>query len=195
MLVRLGVQAGRRVAAPERAVADTDAADLFSLDADAGVRRFLDQPVPPTLDEIRRDMIPRWQTFDVRTPEVGYWVAEATDGAGFLGWFHLRPPKPDGPLQPDDMDLGYRLRRGCWGTGLATEGGTLLLQYAFDRLKAPRVTAMALKENTASIRVMEKLGMRYSEDFEHPRIEPGHPLRRHVLYRLTRAEWISSQRP
>jgi RimJ/RimL family protein N-acetyltransferase len=41
---------------------------------------------------------------------------------------------------------------------------------------------------------MEKLGMRYTEDFEHPRIEAGHPLRRHVLYRLSRAEWASARR-
>jgi len=38
---------------------------------------------------------------------------------------------------------------------------------------------------------MEKLGMTHSpaEDFNHPQLPPGHPLRRHVLYRLSRSGW------
>jgi len=52
------------------AVTEGDAADLHSLDADAEVRRFVDQPFPPMLEDIPRDMIPRWQAFDSRTPQV-----------------------------------------------------------------------------------------------------------------------------
>lgn len=160
---------------------------MVSLDADDEVRRYLDQPVPPTLDDIRREVIPRWLGYDIRTSEVGYWVAEETDGRGFLGWFHLRPPKQVDALWPDDLELGYRLRRDCWGHGLATEGGGLLLQYAFDQLGTPRVMATALRANSASIRVMEKLGLK----LECHRLYKG--LTPEVVYAITAAQWRSQQ--
>ncbi len=56
------------------------------------------------------------------------------------------------------------------------------------------IVSFTVPGNTRSRRVMEKLGMRYSEDFEHPRIDPQHPLSRHVLYRLSRAEWANQRR-
>ncbi len=86
-----------------------------------------------------------------------------------------------------------RLARSWWGRGLATEGAQAALAYGFQHLGLSEIVSLTVPGNTRSRRVMEKLGMRYAEDFEHPRIEPGHPLRRHVLYRLTRTEWIFNQ--
>ena len=76
---------------------------------------------------------------------------------------------------------------------MAIEGARAALTYGFERLSLSEIVSFTVPGNTRSRRVMEKLGMRYSEDFEHPRIEAGHPLRRHVLYRLSRAEWASSR--
>ncbi len=166
-----------------RAVTEQDAAALFSLDADVEVRRYLDQPVPPTLGQIQNEMIPRWQAFDTRTPEVGYWVAEAIDGSGFVGWFLLRPPKQEGSPRSGDLELGYRLRRDRWGQGLATEGGNLLLRYAFDTLHAPRVTATALAAHAASIRVMEKLGMSLEYRWTYNQQTPA------VFHAITAEQW------
>src|SRR5690348_9016844 len=79
-----------------RPVMPRDAADLCALDADVEVRRHVDLAEPPTLGQIRDEMIPRWQAIDAATPAVGFWVAETIGGDGggaFAGWFHLRPPR------------------------------------------------------------------------------------------------------
>jgi RimJ/RimL family protein N-acetyltransferase len=169
-----------------RPVTPDDAADLCALDADLEVRRYVDQPDPPTLDDVRRSMIPRWQAVNAATPAVGYWVAEEVGGDRFAGWFHLRPPRAGDlhadSLRPNDLELGYRLRRACWGRGLATEGGRMLIEYGFGKLAAPRVVATALAANAASIRVMEKLGMTLAERWSYKGTIPA------VAYALTADE-------
>jgi RimJ/RimL family protein N-acetyltransferase len=166
-----------------RPVTSDDAADLCALDADAEVRRYVHQPEAPKLASVRDELIPRWRRVDAETPAVGYWVAEAAGDGSFMGWFHLRPPRPGAPLREDDLVLGYRLRRAAWGRGMATEGGRLLTAYAFERLNAPRVAAIALEANVASVRVMEKLGMTLVARWDY---EPGTPA---VAYAITAAEW------
>jgi len=91
------------------------------------------------------------------------------------------------------VEIGWRLARPWWGQGLATEGAQAALAYGFGRLSLPEIVSFTVPGNVRSRRVMEKLGMRYSEDFEHPRIEAGHLLRRHVLYRLSRGDWVNER--
>jgi len=165
-----------------RPVTETDAPHLCALDADDEVRRHLDQLAPPTLQAIQNEMIPRWQTYDRQTPATGFWIAELFDQYQFAGWFHLRSPKPESQLRPDDLELGYRLRRDCWNKGLATEGSRVLMHYAFNTLHAPRVAATALQANTASIQVMKKLGMRLDVEWLYKADMPA------VAYAITAGE-------
>ena len=124
----------------------------------------------------------------------GFWAVEVPYQAAFIGFIGLAVPASEASFTPC-VEIGWRLARPWWGQGLATEGAQAALAYGFQHLALSEIVSFTVPGNTRSRRVMEKLGMRYSEDFEHPWIEPGHPLRRHVLYRLTRAEWIASQRP
>ena len=71
-----------------------------------------------------------------------------------------------------------RLRIGPDG-----QGAEAVLHWAFGALGLQDVVSFAVRENLASRRVMEKLGMHYDGEFDHPRLPEGHPLRRHVLYR------------
>jgi RimJ/RimL family protein N-acetyltransferase len=68
-------------------------------------------------------------------------------------------------LQPmgttDDVEIGWWVMKDLWGRGLGYEAGTGALRYAWDVLGRKRVTAVALPENRPSIRIMEKLGMRF----------------------------------
>jgi RimJ/RimL family protein N-acetyltransferase len=146
-----------------RALDDADLAHLVALDADPEVARFVDLRAPPSPDDVRA-YTARWRDWDRDTPALGFWIAEH-DGA-FAGWFHLRPPRPDTPQEPGDLELGYRLRRALWGRGLAPEGSRALVGHGFA-LGAPRVTASALAANIASIRVMEKVGMRRVLDWTY----------------------------
>jgi len=69
-----------------------------------------------------------------------------------------------------------------------------VLATAFGELKLDEVVSFTTTRNLPSRRVMQRVGMTHdpSEDFDHPRVDDG-PLRRHVLYRLSRAEWELSQ--
>ncbi len=62
-----------------------------------------------------------------------------------------------------------------------------MLDYAWNEARLPEVGAFTYRGNLPSRRVMEKLGMRHDSenDFDHPDVTPGHPVRPHVLYRIT----------
>ena len=84
------------------------------------------------------------------------------------------------------MEVGWRLARSAWGRGFATEAAREALRVGFDEVGLPEVVSMTSVPNTPSRAVMERLGMTRDpgDDFEHPAVPPGHPLRPHVLYRL-----------
>lgn len=134
-----------------------DADLLCELDRAPEVRRFVDQPDAPSIEQCRA-VVERWIGIDAATPSLGFWIAE--EHGRFVGWFHLKPPREGEPAETGDLELGYRLRVDAWGRGLATEGSHALVRSAFETLGAPRVTAVALEGNVASMRVMEKIGMR-----------------------------------
>jgi RimJ/RimL family protein N-acetyltransferase len=122
----------------------------------------------------------------------GFWAVELPGKAPFIGFIGLAVPAFEASFTPC-VEIGWRLARPWWGQGFATEGARAALVHGFERLDLPEIVSFTVPGNVRSRRVMEKLGMRYSEDFEHPRIEPGHLLRHHVLYRLSRAEWASER--
>lgn len=78
---------------------------------------------------------------------------------------------------------------GVWrdrpgGHGYATEGARAALAHGFDDLGLEEIVSFTFEGNVRSRRVMERIGMEFSGGFEHPNLEPGHPLRPHVLYRI-----------
>jgi RimJ/RimL family protein N-acetyltransferase len=83
------------------------------------------------------------------------------------------------------------LARSAWGQGYATEAAREAVRYGFERAGLPEIVSMTARQNVRSRAVMRRLGMTHepAEDFDHPRVPDGHPLKRHVLYRLTLEEW------
>lgn len=65
-----------------------------------------------------------------------------------------------------DPEIGWWLARRHWGRGLATEAARAALQDAFERVQLDRIVSVAMPENTASIRIMEKLGLKLECEFE-----------------------------
>jgi RimJ/RimL family protein N-acetyltransferase len=117
----------------------------------------------------------------------GMWALEVPGLWPFAGFVGLNVPHYDAPWVPA-VEIGWRLPRAAWGQGLATEAAQAALDFAFARLGLDEVVAITIPANTPSQRVMQRLGMRrdLDGDFDHPRIEAGHPMRRHVLYRMAR---------
>ena len=118
----------------------------------------------------------------------GPWAVEVPDVAAFIGFVGLAVPSWDPPFphaaQPA-VEIGWRLAAQHWGCGYAVEAAVAALEYAFDVLALPEVLSWTAPANTRSRRVMERIGMTYVQDFDHPRLSPASPLGRHVLYRVT----------
>ena len=120
----------------------------------------------------------------------GLWALEIVASGEFIGFTGLAIPHFEAAFTPT-VEVGWRLARSAWGHGYATEAGRAVLGIAFSELLLPEVVSFTSELNTRSRAVMERLGLRHdpADDFDHPDIAPGHPLRRHVLYRLTEPDW------
>lgn len=117
----------------------------------------------------------------------GFWAVEVVGEGLFAGFVGLQSVEDEMPFAPA-LELGWRLARPCWGRGYATEAAVAATRFAFSDLGLSELLSYTAEGNLRSRRVMERLGMRRdpSEDFSHPKLEPGHPLSEHVLYRLHR---------
>jgi RimJ/RimL family protein N-acetyltransferase len=124
----------------------------------------------------------------------GFWAVEAPGVAPLVGLVGLARPAFEAHFTPC-VEIGWRLAAEHWGQGYATEAATAVLAHAFSPLGLPEVVAFTVPANQRSRRVMERLGMTRSpaDDFEHPGLPDGHPLRPHVLYRLSQAAWLASR--
>jgi RimJ/RimL family protein N-acetyltransferase len=120
----------------------------------------------------------------------GLWAIERSDDAGFLGFVGLASPACEADFTPA-VEIGWRLGRHAWGHGYATEAARAALRFGFETLGLDEILSWTVPSNTRSRAVMERLGMTHdpSDDFDHPGIPVGNPLRRHVLYRLSRVAW------
>ncbi len=89
------------------------------------------------------------------------------------------------------VEIGWRLFQPHWGKGYAPEAARSVLALAFNQLKLSEIVSFATKDNARSRRVMEKIDMSYNiaDDFEHPKLPEGSPLRHHVLYRKQKTHW------
>jgi ribosomal-protein-alanine N-acetyltransferase len=122
----------------------------------------------------------------------GLWAVEVRGGAPFIGFIGLSVPAFDAHFTPC-VEVGYRLAFDAWGHGYATEGAQAVLRHGFQSLGLPEIVSFTTESNWRSRRVMDRLGMRHdpADDFDHPHLPDNHPLRRHVLYRLTVDEWVA----
>jgi RimJ/RimL family protein N-acetyltransferase len=143
-----------------------DADHLFGLDNDPAVMRFLNGGRPTPRDVFDQELLPRFLGDPNQRGVFGFWAVIEKASGGFLGWLSFIPDSSSGSLA---AELGYRLRRACWGQGYATEGALELIRLGFAVTEVERVTASTFERNLASRRVMEKLGMRLTRTF---RFEP-----------------------
>jgi RimJ/RimL family protein N-acetyltransferase len=112
----------------------------------------------------------------------GLWALEVPE-FGFAGFVGLAPVTIDLPgIDAPVREIGWRLLRAAWGRGYASEAAQLALAHAWGPLGWPRIVSYTAVSNTASQRVMRRIGLAELGHFEHPRIAPGHPVRPHVVY-------------
>lgn len=115
----------------------------------------------------------------------GLFAVEIKETGDFIGFTGLNIPDFEAPFMPA-VEIGWRLAYQHWGKGYATEAAQAAKEYAFNELGLRELVAFTVPQNIRSQRVMEKIGMTHDDkdDFDHPKLEEGHPMRRHVLYRV-----------
>lgn len=165
-----------------RAWRDTDLDPFAAMNADPSVMRHLLAPL--TRDESAA-MLARLQA-TLAQRGWGIWAVEvAGEFAGMVGLNVPRWPLPFSPC----TEILWRLRPEFWGRGIACTAARMALDRGFGAAGLAEIVAFTTPGNTRSIRLMERLGFRRDADgdFDHPAVPAGHPLQRHVLYRLDAA--------
>jgi RimJ/RimL family protein N-acetyltransferase len=149
-----------------RRFAEADVDNLFDLDGDPAVMRFLTGGKPTPRDVIQNRILPAFLRSYERAAGFGVWAAIEKASGDFLGWFSFRPSEG---ASPDEVALGYRLRQSAWGKGYATEGARALIWKGFVELGVQRVLATTYQDNLSSRRVMEKAGLTLVRTFRYTR--------------------------
>jgi RimJ/RimL family protein N-acetyltransferase len=136
-----------------------DADPFRPIATDPEVMRYINGGTPWTDEEIRSFVDRQVKLYDER---------------GYCRWRLLK--KPDGRLigfcgvawwrDEPDPEIGWWLARDVWGRGLATEAARVALPEAVERERLDRIVSIAMADNTASIRIMRKLGLSFELEFE-----------------------------
>ena len=135
-----------------------DAEQMFLLNSDADVIKYTGDPPYPSVEEARNSLI---QYDQYRKYNRGRLAMITKDTSEFLGWCGLKYLE-----DTKETDLGFRLHKKFWNKGYASEAGNACLEYGFTTLNLPVIIAHAMNENKASIHVLEKLGMKFTKDFD-----------------------------
>ena len=165
---------------------DSDLEPFAALNADARVMEHF--PSISSREESRALMARIREHFD--RDGYGFWAVELKRGDPFIGFVGLGRVSFEAHFTPA-VEIGWRLAHGSWGRGYASEGARASLRFAFRELGLEEVVSFTVTANRRSRAVMERIGMHHApaDDFDHPHLSEGHPMRRHVLYRLRRSEW------
>jgi RimJ/RimL family protein N-acetyltransferase len=127
--------------------------ELYELDADPRVMQYIGAGHASTreqIDEVMRRLPRAYALY----PGLGTWRATRRDDGDFIGWFALKYIPGTA-----EIEVGYRLRYGAWGSGYATEGARALVAYGFDDLGLHRIVGLTHPDNAASRQVLLKAGL------------------------------------
>jgi RimJ/RimL family protein N-acetyltransferase len=165
---------------------DADRQAFARMNADSEVMEFFVAPLTRGESDALVDR------FEAGFAEHGFgvWAVEEIGTGAFIGFAGLLHQRFEAAFTPT-FEIGYRLARHAWGHGYATEAAREAVRFGFERAGLVEIVSMTSVGNVRSRAVMDKLGMTHdpADDFDHPRVPDGHPLERHVLYRLTVEHW------
>jgi len=162
---------------------ESDREPFAALNADARVMEFF----PACLSRAESDAGVDRVLAHFRERGFGLYATELAASAQFIGFVGLNTPEFEAHFTPC-VEIGWRLTADSWGRGIATEAAQAVVRHAFEKLRITKLVSFTVPLNVRSRRVMEKLGMTHdpADDFLHPGVPEGHPLRHHVLYRIAR---------
>lgn len=167
-----------------------DLGPFAALNADSDVTEYLAGAFTRAESDAFVERIERG--FDERG--FGFWAVEVVETGEFVGLTGLSVPSFDLHFTPA-VEVGWRLARSAWGHGYATEAARAALAYGFGPAGLAEIVSFTTVANARSQAVMCRLGMTTdpADDFDHPTLPVDHPVRPHVLYRLTASQWQDRQ--
>jgi RimJ/RimL family protein N-acetyltransferase len=167
---------------------DADREPFAALNADPRVVEYLSGPLSREQSDAFLERIEA----HLERHGFGLWAVEVKGRAPFVGFVGLSVPEFEAPFTPC-VEIGWRLAAEHQGHGYATEAARAALAFGFEGVSLEEVgldeiVSFTAVGNARSRAVMERIGMRRdpADDFDHPSLPEGHPLRRHVLYRVVR---------
>jgi len=173
-----------------RAFREEDRAPFAAINADPDVMAYMPKRLGADEgDALYARIVSEWSEHGF-----GLFAVEVPEVAPFVGFVGLARPAFEASFTPC-VEIGWRLARSAWGHGYATEAARAVLAFGFETVGLGEILSWTVPQNERSWRVMERLGMRHDprDDFDHPRLPPESPLRRHVLYRLGVASWRAAR--
>lgn len=157
-----------------------DAAEIIPLHGDPEVIQYTGDKVEPSLEGNQKIIQDIWLKEYKQYGHARWAVVHKADNK-IIGWCGLKyEPKFEA------IDLGYRYLKSYWGKGIGTEAAKAVIAYGFTHLDMERIVAIAMKENPNSVKIMEKIGMRYEK--MAPAFDPNLDL---IWYVITKEEFLA----
>ncbi len=130
-----------------------DAQSFFDLNSDPEVIKFTGDKAFASVNEAH-DFLNNYDHY--KKYGFGRWAVINKNDTSFLGWCGLK-------YTPDkqENDIGFRFFKKYWNKGYATEAAKACLNMGFEKLSLECIVGRAMKENNASIKVLEKIGLKY----------------------------------
>jgi RimJ/RimL family protein N-acetyltransferase len=159
-----------------------DVQAVYDLNANLEVQKYTGDELVSTVERAR-EIITNINFPDYEKYGYGRWAVvhkQDTRVIGFAGLKYLP--------EVDETDIGYRFLPAYWGKGIATEVSRPIIDYGFDKLNLSRIIGIAMQDNIASIKVLEKIGLVYYKTDEY--LGDGGA---HLWYKLEKDHWMRTQ--
>ena len=162
---------------------EEDLAPFAAMNADPAVMEHF----PSTLTRHESDALVTRITAQIDTLGYGLWAVEVRETGTFVGFTGLALQTFPAHFTPA-VEVGWRLDTRAWGHGYATEAARAAVDVGWREGDLDEIVSMTAVTNVRSQRVMQRIGMTHdpADDFDHPNVPDGSPLKRHVLYRIAR---------
>jgi ribosomal-protein-alanine N-acetyltransferase len=142
-----------------RELTEADAQDFHDLNFDPDVLQYTGDSIFDNVESAQQFLINYQNIY--KKYGFGRWAVIRKDDGAFLGWCGLKYSE-----DTKQHDLGFRFFKKYWGNGYATEAAAACVMLAFEKFGIQTLVGRAMEANSASIRVLEKLGFTFSEFFD-----------------------------
>lgn len=130
-----------------------DAEEAYLLNADPNVIQYTGDDAFESIEAAKQFLI-NYQSY--RLYGFGRWAVIRKSDEVFLGWCGIKYSP-----EIDEYDIGYRFHQRYWNNGYAYESAAACLEFGFTQLNIQTIVGRVMKDNCASVRVLEKLNLKF----------------------------------